>query len=92
MLLDKFWFGLWKYWLCEKFGLDLYEYVHGVLWEKFIGIHKLCLLILLSQSFVTILSFLASSVTYIRLGGILLFSQILCDLHPLKGSCRFWLR
>ena len=45
MLLDKFWFGLWEYWLCEKFGLDLYEYVHGILWEKFIGIRKLCLLI-----------------------------------------------
>ena len=30
MLLDKFWFGLWEYWHCENFGLDLYEYVHGV--------------------------------------------------------------
>ena len=31
---------------------------------------------------------LYSSVTYIRLGGILLLSQIFCDLHPFKGSCR----
>ena len=48
MLLDKFWFGLWKYWLCEKFGLGLYDYVHGVCgkayvnfvlwtWQNFVG-------------------------------------------------------
>ena len=30
MLLDKFWFGHWEHWLCENFGFDLYEYVHGV--------------------------------------------------------------
>ena len=51
MLLDKFWFGLWEYWHCENFGLDLYEYVHGVrrkslsvyvnfvleTWQNFVG-------------------------------------------------------
>ena len=30
MLLDEFWFGFWEHWHCEKFGLGLYECVHGV--------------------------------------------------------------
>ena len=30
MLLDEFWFAFWEYWHCEKFRLDLYDYVHDV--------------------------------------------------------------
>ena len=30
MLLDEFWFGFWEYWHCEKFVLDLCEYIHDV--------------------------------------------------------------
>ena len=30
MLLDKFWFGFWEYWYCEKFVLGLYACVHDV--------------------------------------------------------------
>ena len=51
MLLDEFWFGFWEYWHCEKFVLDLYEYVLGVCgknllacvnfvlwtWQNFVG-------------------------------------------------------
>ena len=51
MLLDEFWFGFWEHWHCEKFGLGLYECVHGVCgksllayvnfvlwtWQNFVG-------------------------------------------------------
>jgi len=33
---------------------------------------------------------MASLVTYLCLCGILLLSQIFCDLHPFKDSCHFY--
>ena len=41
MLLDKFWFGLWEYFLCEKNWVRLIWICSWCMWEKFIGICKL---------------------------------------------------